>query len=264
LAEQIVSLQNESHPQVKTAMAAVAGSAPRTAATLAREKTEECANCGQAFGRLQQRAAWMGHSVCPACHAKLAGEIAAVEQAAAGRKSAAGDFAEPNRLAQPSSCSAQVAQKVAVRRVPEPSTMPDPARSLARSAQAAGRMALAVGMGTLAKTRGTPLVQADAGGQSGLAVRGEPDARLRTAPPSLQNRLFFVLVILTLTGVAVYGALTLLQALAGYLTAAAFILLAVVGAYLLLRLSLSASRRLLPIRSTGRAGQPSTVQKSGA
>jgi len=81
------------------------------------------------------------------------------------------------------------------------------------------------------------------------------------ATPSLHGRLFFALVILSLTGVAVYGALSLLQALAGYLTAAAFILLAIVGGYLLLRVSLTASRRLLPVRSAGRPASASTAQK---
>jgi hypothetical protein len=119
-----------------------------------------------------------------------------------------------------------------------------------------------MGMGTIAKAREASLVPVD--GQPALAIRGEPEPGMRTAPPPLHSRLFFALVIVTLTGVAVYGALTLLQALAGYLTAAAFILLAAVGGYLLLRLSLSASRRFLPIRSTGRVAQPSAVQKSGA
>jgi len=272
LAEQIVSLQSESHSQVRMATA-VAGGRPLSGArtALAREKGDECANCGQAFGRLQQRASWMGHPVCPICHARLAGEIAAVGQAVGAR-----DSGVASRLGQPSTHSVPAAQKVAARRVPEPSSVTDsdrpalnlsngPALSLsngllARGAQAAGRMALVVGMGTVAKARDMPLLPADTEGQSGLTVRGAPDSRLRIAPPSLHSRLFFALMIVTLTGVAVYGALSLLQALAGYLTAAAFILLAVLGGYLLLRISLSAGRQLLPARS-GRATRPSTVQK---
>ncbi len=121
-------------------------------------------------------------------------------------------------------------------------------------------MALAVGRGTLGNARELPLLTAGADGQTGLAVRTEPDASSRVVQPSLHSRLFFALVIVTLAGVAVYGALTLLRALAGYLTAAAFILLAIAGGYLLLRISLSAARRCLPVPS-GAATQPSTAQK---
>src|SRR5277367_4251211 len=69
LAEQIVSLQGVSSQSIKNRKGAAAdGAAAGVGASSWREKSEECANCGQVFGRLQQRASWMGHSVCPTCH----------------------------------------------------------------------------------------------------------------------------------------------------------------------------------------------------
>ena len=106
-----------------------------------------------------------------------------------------------------------------------------------------------------------PAVSGNAGGNGALALAGDSGAGLRVATSSLQGRLFFALLIICLTGVGLYGALTLLQALAGYLTAAAFILLAIVGGYLLLRVSLAAGRRYLPARGAGEPTSASTAQK---
>jgi hypothetical protein len=202
----------------------------------------------------------MGHSVCPNCHARLLGEYAVVEDAAS--RGLSGEVPGSSRIKpKPTIHSRQPAQKVNVRarRVPESSGVGDPSRFLARSAQVAGRLALLVGIGTVGKARSIPRLSDDSDAKSSLVVVDRPDAKL--PGPSLNGRLFAALVIITLAGVAVYGALTLLQALAGYLTAAAFILVAVVGGYLLLRVSLSASRRLWPIRTGVRAPQPSTAQK---
>lgn len=264
LAEQIVSLQGVSSQPLKIEKGAVAV-APQSGAAALDEQASGCANCGQVFGRLQQRASWRGHSVCPSCHARLAGEITAVDQAAGVSKPSCNELSDVSKAEPPlltdSTSTPRAAQKVAVRRVPESSSLPDSARLLAQGVQTAGRLALLFRMGSPARARRSPtLIDAD---PSELALAGEPPARVPAASVSVHSRLFFVLVILTVTGVAVYGALSLLQALAGYLTAAAFILLAVVGGYLLLRASLSASRRLLPTRSSGRTRPTPTLQKGG-
>jgi hypothetical protein len=200
-----------------------------------------CANCGDGIGRLQKQHLWDGKPVCKPCHRKLSNEASragtpAVREEPAARK------ARTSRWR-----SKKTPAKVKDRVESQPMIAPVKTELAVATREAAAGGSLPV----------TLVARALTGGGGGENLRVVP-MTFGTMLATLRGRLLGVLVVVCVLAAAVYGAMSLLRDIAGIIASVAFVMLAAVAMWLLLRAGLSAGRRFVAARMRNAASAPHT------
>lgn len=191
------------------------GSRSAAAAASASRRPVICANCGTPIGKLQTPQVWKDHLVCANCLQTLSGEARSPES-------------KPAAFIPSLTSSTMTAATAIVRRVLRPAGEGTPLGPPA-SPNALAAMV-------------RPEVQA----QAGKVIRGHLIPVI--AAMSGRGRVMLAIFVLFAACTAIYGALTLLRDLTGYLTTGALILLAAGAIYLLLRASVVAGRKLATVK----------------
>lgn len=240
LAEQIVSARG----QVDSPRSSGRGGRKAAKASPEPQDTTDraCANCGDLIGRLQKQHAWEGKVVCKACHGKLsnestrAGAPAAREETEPPKKARGGGRWRSKKSA--TKAAETVAEPVAAR-VVLPADAP---------AREGGPLTLNLAPRSLS------------GGAENLRVI---PMTLGTTWAMLRGRLIALLVVVCILSAAIYGAMSLLRDIAGLVASIAFVMLAAVATWLLLRAGLQAGRRFVASRMKS-AASPSGGAESGS
>ena len=250
LAEQIVSAR----AQEGTSAPAARGGKKRgkTAPETEEAGGRPCANCGDTIGRLQKQHTWEDKVVCKTCHRKLSNESTRAGAPAITQETGPAKKARTSRWRSKKSVTkvtATVAAPVAARAL-LPSDAP---------AREGGPLALNLAPHTLI------------GGVENLRVI---PMTLGTTWATLRGRLLAVLVVVCILAAAVYGAMSLLRDIAGLIASVAFVMLAAVATWLLLRAGLQAGRRFIAARmkaaaspagaGAGEPGAPAAVELAKA
>jgi hypothetical protein len=105
----------------------------------------------------------------------------------------------------------------------------------------------------------TLIARALTGGGGGENLRVIP-MTFGTAWATLRGRLLAVLVVVCVLAAAVYGAMSLLRDIAGLIASVAFVMLAAVATWLLLRAGLQAGRRFVAARMKHAASAPGATE----
>jgi hypothetical protein len=240
LAEQIVSAREQVGAGTR-GRGGKSGSSKRSPEP-ADKPEAACANCGDGIGRLQKQHLWEGKPVCKPCHRKLSNE------ATKAGAPAVRDESTPARKPRASRWrSKQTAAKVKDRAQPQPAIAPEKTELAVATREGATGSPLAATLITRA------LTGAGGGGEN---LRVIP-MTFGTAWVTLRGRLLAVLLVVCILAAAVYGAMSLLRDIAGIIASIAFVMLAAVAMWLLLRAGLQAGRRFVAARMKNAASHAS-------
>lgn len=230
------------HPLAGEILAASRDGPPAGRSLSADPVERKCENCGRTVGRLEKVELWDNHIVCQACHPLLV-------RASPPPKPPP----DPKREAAAAASPSPKPAPVKTRSRAKPKTLPAPVAAVNALAllPAPGDVPAASDAPTIILDRrrlpdpADPIpveVTRDPGGRStGDRLAGGP----RATPAKFQHRLLALAAGAFVAGCALYGALTLLQNIMGYLLTIGLVLVATAVALVVAKIGLAYGRRVL-------------------